>query len=344
MGNNQLKIVIILGSSKWGGGEKHVYDIIEHLQKKIQFTLITQTSPILKEKFSKLKTKHLEWNMNFKSITDLLEHKKQISYLNTQNFSGVHCHLNDASFMLSTYRPFITTKILSTVHGFSSHLYYLFPHHLISVSQAIHNYLLNFSKKKSTIIYNGISKENIINKQTKDLQAYIFATIHPNKGQEFVTNTLKNQKQDSKICFIGTGPKKYQNQLKQAIKSSNNDNISWIPLIGDLKQYYKQASFIIIPSYKEALSYVALEALNFGVPVLASSTGGLKEVFEHEKHGLFFKAGDSSSFLQMLSLMEKNHLIYRGFLKKQPFLDEKKHFKVEEMCNKLYSNYIEYFS
>ncbi|MCJ8346844.1 glycosyltransferase family 4 protein [bacterium] len=343
MGKHQLKIALILGSNKWGGGEKHVYDIIAGLQDQFHFTLITKTSPILKKRFSQLKVRHLEWNMSFQSISHLLDHKKQLSWLNQENFHGIHCHLNDASFMLSIYRPALKTVFISSVHGFSSHLYYLLPKHLISVSKAIHNYLLSICQKKSMVIYNGVAQEETMEVAPSKLQAYIFATIHPNKGQEFVCQALQSHSQNTQITFVGTGSNIYQNRLKQMLIETHNPNIEWIPIVGDLKPYYKQASFIIIPSYQEALSYVALEALAYGIPVLAASTGGLKEVFRDDQHGLFFKTGNSGDFYKKLLLMEKKHLQYREHLKKHPFLQENTHFKIEVMCQEIKKIYLRLF-
>lgn len=341
MENNHLKIVLVLGSNKWGGGEKHVFDIIKNLQDKFEFILITKKSEVLTKQFSPLNIQHIEWNMNFK-LSNLAEHKKQISLLNSIKADGIHCHLNDASFMLSIYRPFIKTKIISTVHGFSSHLYYLFPHYLISVSKAIHEYLLPTSQVKSTVIYNGVCEETQQRNSPAELQAYIFATIHPNKGQEFVCNSLQKIDHHSKITFIGTGAESYQNRLTQKINESS-PNIDWIALTGDLQPYFDKASFIIIPSFKEALSYVALEALSRGIPVLASSTGGLTEVFENEKEGLFFKTGDSVDFVKKLHLMEKNHSQYKKYLLENPFLAHHPHFQIDEMCNKISRYYINTF-
>ncbi|MCO4782577.1 MAG: glycosyltransferase family 4 protein [Candidatus Cloacimonetes bacterium] len=339
MEQNKLKIVLILGSDKWGGGEKHVFDLIDNLRGHFEFVLITKHSKTLKDIFSKFDIEHLQWQMSF-SLSNISQHKRQIAWLNSSSANGVHCHLNDASFMLSLYRPFIQTKIISTVHGFSSHLYYLLPHYLISVSNAIHSYLLPMSRKKSCVIYNGVKNEEIIQKSPTKNQAYVFATIHPNKGQEFICNSLKQAECPSKITFVGTGSNNYEDRLRTAM-SETSPEISWIPKTGDLQKYFESASFIIIPSFKEALSYVALEALSRGIPVLASSTGGLSEVFEDQKHGLFFKTGDPVDFVKKLEQMSRDHLKYKQYLLENSFLDENPHFKIDEMCKTISKFYLQ---
>jgi len=54
-----------------------------------------------------------------------------------------------------------------------------------------------------------------------------------------------------------------------------------------------QLDVLAVPSlWYENTPFSMLEALHFGLPVLASDLGGLAEVVQHEKNGLLFKAGD----------------------------------------------------
>jgi glycosyltransferase involved in cell wall biosynthesis len=54
-----------------------------------------------------------------------------------------------------------------------------------------------------------------------------------------------------------------------------------------------QIDVLAVPSlWYENTPFSMLEALHFGLPVLASDLGGLAEVVQHEKNGLLFKAGD----------------------------------------------------
>jgi glycosyltransferase involved in cell wall biosynthesis len=60
-----------------------------------------------------------------------------------------------------------------------------------------------------------------------------------------------------------------------------------------LPDFYRGARFLIVPSiWHEVFSIVVLEAMTMGIPVIASNIGGLAEVFEHEKHGLYVTPKD----------------------------------------------------
>jgi glycosyltransferase involved in cell wall biosynthesis len=47
------------------------------------------------------------------------------------------------------------------------------------------------------------------------------------------------------------------------------------------------ADVLVVPSIYEPFGIVALEGMATGVPVVASNVGGLSEVIEHDKTGLF---------------------------------------------------------
>jgi glycogen(starch) synthase len=59
-----------------------------------------------------------------------------------------------------------------------------------------------------------------------------------------------------------------------------------------LRKLYRSARAAIVPSLYEPFGLVALEAMASGTPVVASDTGGLREIIANEVSGLLFPAGD----------------------------------------------------
>lgn len=69
------------------------------------------------------------------------------------------------------------------------------------------------------------------------------------------------------------------------------------PKYGDAKyEYFQNADVFVLPSYTEALPVSVLEAMQFGVPVVASNVGGVSEEIEDGVNG-FLIGGDTPIML-----------------------------------------------
>jgi glycosyltransferase involved in cell wall biosynthesis len=68
-----------------------------------------------------------------------------------------------------------------------------------------------------------------------------------------------------------------------------------------LPAVFRRATACVLPSYKEGLGLVLLEALALGVPVVACKTKGIDEVIEHSEEGaLLFEIGEQRELLAQL--------------------------------------------
>lgn len=156
-----------------------------------------------------------------------------------------------------------------------------------------------FKKRSLVRVHNGIDlKTPLLEKETarKKLQekttpsipnsAWVvtIAELTRNKNLESLIQALVNVK-DAVLISIGRG--ELETTLKELTKKLGiEDRVFFLGFVPNADHYLKAADVFVLPSFKEGLPYTLLEAGHAQLPVVASNTGGIPEIIEHEKNGL----------------------------------------------------------
>ncbi len=98
-----------------------------------------------------------------------------------------------------------------------------------------------------------------------------------------------------RIAIVGTGPE--EAALKERF-GKRSDVVFVGHAAGDaLAAWYRRASIVVVPSqFYEPFGIVVIEALSYGVPVIASNRGALPEIIDHEETGLIVPADDGDAW------------------------------------------------
>lgn len=102
------------------------------------------------------------------------------------------------------------------------------------------------------------------------------------------------------FTIVGKGP------LVDYVKAAQTkyDNINYQPfIIGSPVDLYNQHDMVVVPSRGETFSYVTLEALSCGLPVIASDIPGPRSIIKNENIGKLFHVGDASSLTKAILSM-----------------------------------------
>jgi len=94
------------------------------------------------------------------------------------------------------------------------------------------------------------------------------AELTSNKGLEYLTKSAE-QISDVKFVIIGEG------ELRQKLSTTRLNLVGFIP---EANKSLKAFDIFVLPSLKEGLPYVLLEAAQAGLPVVASNVGGVPDV------------------------------------------------------------------
>ena len=150
---------------------------------------------------------------------------------------------------------------------------------------------------KIEAIYNGIDPSLFKTKNNDILEKYgierhkkiilYSGRIDPIKGLDYLCDAFELLLEKIPGCrLVIAGNGSFESLIKKARKfSANISYLGFIPF-EDVVALYHEADIGVIPSLEEHCSYVALEMLHCGLPVVASNLGGLKEIFIHGKNAL----------------------------------------------------------
>jgi glycosyltransferase involved in cell wall biosynthesis len=98
-----------------------------------------------------------------------------------------------------------------------------------------------------------------------------------------------------------------QSLRAEATRLGLDGQVTWTGYLADTSPCYAAMDVLVHPALPpEALSIVILEALNSGVPVVATMTGGIPEMIQDGFNGLLVPPGDELALRQALELILEN--------------------------------------
>lgn len=71
----------------------------------------------------------------------------------------------------------------------------------------------------------------------------------------------------------------------------------------ELAECYADAQVLCLPSRREGVPLVLLEAMSFGLPVIATPVGGIADYVEHERNGLLVPPGDVDALAVSIAML-----------------------------------------
>jgi glycosyltransferase involved in cell wall biosynthesis len=102
----------------------------------------------------------------------------------------------------------------------------------------------------------------------------------------------------------------FERSIHDMISSLNlTDRISIAQAVttpSDMRSYYEHADVVLVPSWYEGFGIVAIEALSWGVPLVASNVGGLKEIVRHSQNGLLVEPHNPEAIVQSITNIAEN--------------------------------------
>lgn len=298
------KILYIISDWQFGGGSRHVFDLITSLDKK-QFTpiLISVPSPILDLLKNKIKTYSVPMN----SRLDLKAVKEMQNIIAHEKPDIIHLHSTRAGILGTIAAKKFKIPIIYTEHLFTKeyiphnkliHISQLiaFKHlaknidKVIVVSEAVKEYLADkkiFPEDKMIVIYHGVEIKhkytNSTNRTKKAETSKILigsmGALYKDKGYEYLLKVIPKITQNNlvKLEILGAGP--LENKLKQLSENLEVTNVvKFCGFQKNTQKFMVDWDIYVQPSLDESFCLALAEAMAMGLPVIASKTGGMPEL------------------------------------------------------------------
>lgn len=231
-----------------------------------------------------------------------------INILNKGNYDivvSVHVFL---SFHLASIKDRINLETIGWMHnsydaffkidtGYVKHLYNFFKYQMKELSRIIvlsHNDSNLYRQKfgiHSQVIYNPLTilPDGKAQAEKKFLAIGRFSPLH--KGFDILIKAFAlfaEHDNEWTLDIVGDGPeKKYFESLIEKYALGNRILIH--PFTKNVGAFYKKASVYILSSRWEGFGLVLLEAMSYGLPIIASELPVTKELLDSKGVGLFFQ-------------------------------------------------------
>lgn len=246
------------------------------------------------------------WQRKIRSLIALgrLLHKINPNVVHSQvNFSLVQQwfatrFFTSAKFMITERNCYPLQGWALTRRRLQFHFLRLLGVHYSGNSVEVVKYLakmVRYPERKIPVIPNGIEiplNDPVVRKRIREQQGWgpqdfvvgYVARFAEHKGQhyflqvmEIVHHQLGNR---LKVCFIGDGP--VRSSIQDSANFSNMAHLfSFLGVVDNVHDYYQSFDCTALLSDYEGMPNVVLEAMAYGLPVIANPVGNVVELFEH---------------------------------------------------------------
>lgn len=291
-----MKVLHLLSSRQFSGAENVVCQIISSFRDESEYEMVyvSPMGPIS----DALKERAIEY-----IPIESLSYRNVRKVVKTFSPDIIHAHDTTASVYASLFAS--RSVVISHMHVNHSNMSSinlktiiylissLFYKHIFWVSRSSLQcyFFSSLIKRKSSVLYNVIDKEQLIKKRNQDTVKYHYDIVYvgrltyqknPNRLID-ILKCIYNKYPLLKVAIIGDG------DLRDKIENRiSNENLKYIDLLGFKSNplgILADSKLMIMTSLFEGTPMCALEAMGLGTPIVSTPTDGLCELIEHGQTG-----------------------------------------------------------
>jgi glycosyltransferase involved in cell wall biosynthesis len=337
--NTKKKILLVITKAEpMGGAQRYVYDLATCLPaSKFDVAVACGYGNALKEKLREVgirvielehSQRDIEATKDWRAFSELRkvikEEKPDVLHLNSSKAGGLGAlagRLEGVPKIIFTghgwafneNRSFLSRAVIIFLHW----LTILLTHTTIAVSDKTKRDIdwLPFVKNKIKVVYNGVGKIETLTKKEareffqvdpKKVLIFSLSELHKNKGIDLAIKALKILPEDKKekIIYCVGGRGEEQSNLEKLIQELGMGNsVKLLGFVENGSKLLAGADIFLMPSRTEALPYSLLEAGAAGLPIIATSVGGMPEVIKDMQNGILVYPNNPTEIAEAISYL-----------------------------------------
>ncbi len=280
------KVVIISNSPLFGGAESFILSTLSGLEKEYSVSYIVAN----KHLGEKLKSKNVIFLKSKNIISQYIELRKILKSIKPDILLFNGASLFYFIPFLKKYHIILYRHSTNSYAPISRRWLYRF---IMSICYKYANltiHVSNFSAAeqhigKKVVIHNGVSIPSSSNRELKlPLNILYCSRLEPSKGILTIMEAFKQINEElATLTIIGDG------SLKKYVEANAKGSINYLGFQNQVEKYYKSNDILILMSDFENFPLSILEAMSYGLPVITTGAGGIKEVVLDNINGWIIK-------------------------------------------------------
>ena len=262
---------------------------------------------------------------SFRLLRYVSKNQIEIIHVNDMyNLCGVMLKLLKPELKLIYHVRLLPDSYIRRLYSFYLFFIRKFADEVIAVSEAVQHTLQERFKIKSRLIYGFLPAMNnntgdSEGRTTADPVTLLYlANYTKGKGHEYAIEAVikaHDEIKDIKMIMVGGvfGSKQnlnFRKQLEDMVRARGaEDYIFFRGFAEDTGRLMKACDIFLNFSESESFSRTCLEALTYGIPVIATDCGGPRDMIIHGKTGLLVPVGDTDAMTEaIIKLAKDEHL------------------------------------
>ncbi len=277
--------------------------------------IITTPIRIIRYMIRKLKIKNKYSNKILHYDYNYFKRKKLVKYFHSNNFDYILGEGISNCILLSKICDKINSKVIGCWHSsYNNYLRDNSEEDVVNSLKKIETIVLSehdadIIKKKYNInvkcVYNFISNQKVIKSSLKHKNFVAVGRYSSIKGYDRLIQIFdKSNLKDWSLIIVGDGPER-RNLQSIIDKLKLNDRVKLIGGTNNVEKYYHEGSIFLMTSYGEGFPMVILEAMKYGLPIIAFDIPVLYEMLPNDKY--IIKQNDFSSYIKAMKELSNDY-------------------------------------